>query len=71
VNMTPVERSYRVGLPAGGTWTEILNTDAAVYGGANKGNAGGVASEPQGWHGQAQSALVTLPALSAVYLRQG
>ncbi len=71
VNMTPVERQYRVGLPAGGAWSEILNTDAVVYGGAGKGNGGGVVAEPQGWHGQAQSALVTLPALSAIYFRQG
>jgi 1,4-alpha-glucan branching enzyme len=71
INMTPVERQYRLGLPLPGRWDEILNTDAAVYGGAGKGNAGGVTTEPAGWHGQAQSALVTLPALSAIWFRQG
>ena len=70
VNMTPLERTYRLGLPAAGTWREILNTDAGVYGGGNRGNAGGMTSEPTAWHGQAQSALVTLPPLSAVYLKQ-
>ena len=71
VNMTPVERSYRLGLPAGGHWAEVLNTDAAGYGGGNRGNMGGVTAEATPWHGQAQSALVTLPPLSAVYFKQG
>jgi 1,4-alpha-glucan branching enzyme len=70
INMTPVERHYRLGLPQAGHWAEILNTDAAVYGGGNRGNAGGIASEPKSWHGQAQSALITLPPLSAIYLKK-
>ena len=70
VNMTPVERRYRLGLPAAGHWDEILNTDAALYDGGNRGNLGGVDSEATRWHGQAQSANVTLPPLSAVYFRQ-
>jgi 1,4-alpha-glucan branching enzyme len=71
VNMTPVERSYRLGLPAGGKWVEVLNTDAGIYGGGNRGNLGGVKAESKTWHGRAQSALVTLPPLSAVYFKQG
>ncbi|WP_309663756.1 1,4-alpha-glucan branching protein GlgB [Tabrizicola sp.] len=70
VNMTPVERSYRLGLPAAGRWSELLNTDSTVYGGGNRGNLGRVSTEKTPWHGQAQSALVTLPPLSAVYLQQ-
>jgi 1,4-alpha-glucan branching enzyme len=70
INMTPVERKYRLGLPAAGTWQEILNTDAEAYGGGNRGNLGGVTTEKTPWHGQMQSALVTLPPLSAVYLQQ-
>ena len=70
VNMTPVERRMRMGLPVAGHWDEILNSDAAIYGGGNRGNLGGVDSEAVTWHGQAQSALVTLPPLSAVYFRQ-
>jgi 1,4-alpha-glucan branching enzyme len=70
VNMTPVERSYRLGLPSGGHWAEILNTDAAVYGGGNRGNLGGVTAEAVAHHGRAQSALVTLPPLSAIWLKQ-
>lgn len=71
VNMTPVDRQYRVGLPAGGHWAELLNTDAAAYGGGNRGNLGGVTAEQVPWHGRPWSALVTLPPLSAVYLKQG
>ncbi|WP_444666162.1 1,4-alpha-glucan branching protein GlgB [Cereibacter changlensis] len=70
LNMTPVERRYRLGFPAGGQWDEVLNSDAAVYGGLNRGNLGGVVTEAVGWHGQEQSALVTLPPLSAVIFRQ-
>jgi 1,4-alpha-glucan branching enzyme len=70
INMTPVERSYRLGLPEAGTWREILNTDAALYGGGNRGNLGGVTTEKTPWHGRPHSALVTLPPLSAVYLQR-
>ncbi|MEH6772962.1 MAG: 1,4-alpha-glucan branching protein GlgB [Cereibacter changlensis] len=70
LNMTPVERRYRLGFPAGGQWDEVLSSDAAVYGGLNRGNLGGVVTEAVGWHGQEQSALVTLPPLSAVIFRQ-
>lgn len=69
VNMTPVERRYRLGLPLAGAWDEILNTDAEAYGGGNRGNLGGVRTEPLASHGQAQSALITLPPLAAVWLR--
>ena len=71
VNMTPVDRRYRVGLPAGGDWAELLNTDAVVYGGGNRGNLGGVTAEEVQCHGRPWSAVVTLPPLSAVYLKQG
>ena len=68
-NFTPVERTaWRCGLPRGGTWREALNTDAGIYGGANRGNLGGVTAEDVAWHGQAHSAEVTLPPLSTIIL---
>ncbi|WP_347310998.1 1,4-alpha-glucan branching protein GlgB [Defluviimonas sp. SAOS-178_SWC] len=71
INFTPVERrGYRLGFPSPGTWTEILNSDAAVYGGGDRGNAGAVTTEAVGWHRQSQSAPITLPPLSAVVFRQ-
>ncbi|WP_102223617.1 1,4-alpha-glucan branching protein GlgB [Acidimangrovimonas sediminis] len=68
-NFTPVEREYRIGLPRAGRWEEILNTDAAAYGGQNRGNMGGVKADGPALHGQPQSARVVLPPLSAVWLR--
>jgi 1,4-alpha-glucan branching enzyme len=43
VNFTPeIYRDYRVRVPFVGRWREVLNTDAAAYGGSNVGNAGEV-----------------------------
>jgi 1,4-alpha-glucan branching enzyme len=68
-NLSPVPReNYRVGLPRSGAWTEVLNTDAGVYGGANVGNMGGVEADAQPWHDQPFSAGVTIPPLGVVWL---
>ncbi|WP_172295560.1 1,4-alpha-glucan branching protein GlgB [Pseudoruegeria sp. HB172150] len=72
LNMTPVERTgFRIGFPASGHWDEALNTDSAAYGGGNSGNFGGIETEAVPWHGQAQSAMLTLPPLSAIIFLQG
>ncbi|HET8576333.1 MAG TPA: 1,4-alpha-glucan branching protein GlgB [Methylomirabilota bacterium] len=69
-NFTSVPRhGYRVGVPQPGFYAEVLNTDSAFYGGSNLGNGGGVASEPVPWHGRAQSVVLALPPLAAVWLR--
>jgi 1,4-alpha-glucan branching enzyme len=71
-NFTPVPRElYRIGVPHEGGWREILNTDAAVYGGSNLGNGGWVQVREQPAHGQPFSLELTLPPLSSVWLRQG
>jgi 1,4-alpha-glucan branching enzyme len=68
-NFSPVPRDgYRIGLPRGGRWNEVLNTDASVYGGGGVGNLGAVDAQPLGWHDQPFSAEVTLPPLGVVYL---
>ncbi len=68
-NFTPVPRTqYRVGLPHGGRWHEILNSDASAFGGSNVGNAGGVTAEPVPSHGLPFSAAVTLPPLGTLWL---
>jgi 1,4-alpha-glucan branching enzyme len=70
LNLTPVLRQkYRLGLPRPGQWREILNSDAAVYGGSNKGNFGGVMAEEIKSHNLSHSALFTLPPLSIVVFR--
>ncbi|RNE59169.1 1,4-alpha-glucan branching protein GlgB [Cryobacterium tepidiphilum] len=60
---------YRVGLPHTGRWEEILNTDAAEYGGSGVGNLGGVDSVAEPWDGRPASAALTLPPLGALWLR--
>ncbi|MEZ5752439.1 MAG: 1,4-alpha-glucan branching protein GlgB [Paracoccaceae bacterium] len=67
-NFTPVERPWTLGLPHGGHWVEALNSDAALYGGGNRGNLGRVGASPAPASGQPCSALVTLPPLSTLYL---
>ncbi len=69
-NFTPVPRyNYRLGLPEGGHWQEILNTDAGDYGGGGHGNFGGVDAYQPGSHGRPFSVNLTLPPLGAVYLK--
>ncbi|MEL7107207.1 MAG: 1,4-alpha-glucan branching protein GlgB, partial [Pseudomonadota bacterium] len=71
-NLTPIERvGWHVGLPRSGAWVEALNTDAALYGGADRGNLGQVNATEEGWHGQPASARVTIPPLSTVILVAG
>jgi 1,4-alpha-glucan branching enzyme len=70
LNLTPVPRgAYRVGLPRPGRWREVLNSDAAIYGGGNVGNLGGVLTEDLKCHNQSWSAELTLPPLGVVVLR--
>lgn len=63
-----VHGEYRVGLPFAGQWTEILNTDAAEYGGSGIGNLGAVKATDEGWHGRPASATIALAPNSAVWL---
>jgi 1,4-alpha-glucan branching enzyme len=71
-NLSPVPRApYRVGLPRGGRWREIMNTDSERYGGSNIGNLGSVTAEPVPWHGEPFSAELTLPPLAVVWLVPG
>jgi 1,4-alpha-glucan branching enzyme len=66
-NFTPeVRKGYRVGAPRPGRYEEILNTDAACYGGSDIGNMGGMAATDEAAHGQPNSLLLTLPPLAAV-----
>jgi len=69
-NFTPVvRRDYRVGVPTGGYWTEILNSDASLYGGSGQGNFGGVEAAPVAAHGRPWSLSLTLPPLAVVAFR--
>jgi 1,4-alpha-glucan branching enzyme len=70
-NFTPVVRhGYRVGVPEAGWYREMLNTDAADYGGSGVGNQGGLSSEMVPRHGLGHSLVLTLPPLATVMLRR-
>ena len=58
---------YRLGLPAVGTWREVLNTDAVDYGGSGVGNLGSVDADGTPWHGLGASAEIVLPPLGALW----
>jgi 1,4-alpha-glucan branching enzyme len=67
LNLTPVPReAYRLGLPRGGFWKEVMNSNAAAYGGSDSGNGGGVAAEAVPSHAHAHSACFFLPPLSVL-----
>ena len=69
LNFTPLPRhNYMVGVPAPGRWREVLNSDAAIYGGSGQGNMGGVDASPIRLHGRRWSVNLTLPPLGAVFL---
>jgi 1,4-alpha-glucan branching enzyme len=59
---------YRIGLPRGGFWREVLNSDAEGYGGSGVGNLGGVEAVEEPWHGQPFSATIAAPPLGTVWL---
>ncbi|MDB5615642.1 MAG: 1,4-alpha-glucan branching enzyme [Devosia sp.] len=68
-NMTPAVRyDYRVGVPQGGSWGEILNSDAETYSGSNVGNGGEINAEDLEWHGRPASLRLTLPPLAVIML---
>jgi 1,4-alpha-glucan branching enzyme len=68
-NLTPVPRTnYVLGVPQGGYWRELINTDAVEFGGSGWGNLGGVESAPVRSHGRMQSVCMTLPPLSTLIL---
>ncbi len=68
-NFTPVPREgYRIGVPRGGAWSEVLNSDAGEYGGSGMGNLGGSVALPEPWHGRPFSLRATIPPLGAIFL---
>ncbi|WP_062349446.1 1,4-alpha-glucan branching protein GlgB [Herbidospora yilanensis] len=61
---------YRLGLPEGGTWTEVLNTDAYEYAGSGVGNLGGVEAAEVEHHGLPYSVRLRVPPLGTIWLRK-
>jgi len=69
-NFTPMTRfNYKVGVPRGGFWKELLNGDAREYGGSGQGNLGGIEAIPVSFHGRPYSLDMTLPPLATVFFK--
>jgi 1,4-alpha-glucan branching enzyme len=69
-NFTPVVRHNELaGVPRGGFWSELLNSDATEYGGSGVGNLGGVAARPLPNHDMEHTLTLTVPPLACLYLR--
>ena len=71
-NFTPIVRvNYLVGVPCGGYWHEVLNSDAHVYGGSGAGNFGGVEAAPVTIGGIYHSLVLLLPPLGVLFFKPG
>jgi len=69
-NFTPIPRpNYQLGVPRGGFWREILNSDAHHYGGSGHGNLGGVEAAPIYSHGRSHTVNLTVPPLGTIMLK--
>jgi 1,4-alpha-glucan branching enzyme len=69
-NFTPVPRhNYRVGVPQGGRWREVLNSDAPAYGGGGIGNFGAAEAMPMPFEEYSHTLTLTLPPLAALFFK--
>ncbi len=69
-NFTPVaHESYRIGVPFGCHYREVLNSDSEIYGGSNVGNLGGMDARQEESHGRPYSLLMRIPPLGVVVLK--
>jgi len=70
-NFTPVPRfDYRIGVPEGGWYRELLNSNSARYGGSDLGNAGGIHADARPMHGLDYSMSLTVPPLGFVLFKR-
>ena len=69
-NFTPIPRhNYRVGVPCGGRWRELLNSDAGDYGGSGMGNQGGAEAQPMPYEDLSHSLTLILPPLAVLFFK--
>jgi len=69
-NFTPMTwHEYNIGVPEQGMWRELLNSDAAIYGGSGQGNLGGSQSVAKPFHGRPYSISLTIPPLGIIFLK--
>ncbi|HEY1465809.1 MAG TPA: 1,4-alpha-glucan branching protein GlgB [Acidimicrobiales bacterium] len=69
-NFTPIPRhQLALGVPGGGSWIELLNSDATDYGGSGVGNLGAVQAEPVAWRNRSHTVRITVPPLACLFFR--
>ncbi len=69
-NFTPVPRyQYQIGVPRGGTYHELFNSDSNLYGGSNLGNSRTVHTVPEPWKTFSHSLMLTLPPMGILWLK--
>ncbi len=69
-NFTPVIREpYDIGVPGGGTWRVVLNSDAPEYGGSGKGS-GDVEARAVPLHNKTHTITLSLPPLGVLFLKR-
>jgi 1,4-alpha-glucan branching enzyme len=64
-----VRHGYRLGVPHGGFWRELLNSDAEHYCGSGQGNLGGLEAAAKPSHGRSHSLSLVLPPLAVLVLQ--
>ena len=70
VDRAALDVARELGVPSGGFWRELLNSDASCYGGSGQGNLGGIEAAPVSASGRYHSLNATLPPLSVVVFRE-
>ena len=70
-NFTPVPRmKYRLGVPAGLYWKEVLNSDKTIYGGSGLSNDSPLGTESVSCHNQPRSLSLDIPPLAMLILKE-
>ena len=71
VNFTPVPRyGYRIGVPGGGRYREVFNSDSQYYAGSNMGNGDqALEADAMPWMNRPYSLSVTVPPLAGIILK--
>jgi len=71
INFRPdTYEDFRVGVPRGGRWREVFNSDRQAFGGNGYVNEGVLKSEKKPWHGMADSVRIRVPSLGGVILKR-
>ena len=70
-NFTPTTLfKYRIGVPSAGLWREVLNSDEKKFNGSGQGNRRALKAARKPLHNRPYSISLTLPPLSAIFLKQ-